>query len=273
MTHACTCACVQVVAHPAFPAVDPSHPTSSQLCVYLDGAHTPESMVTCAAWFAQTASPPALPLQQQQQQGQQQGQEQQQQQQARPAPVRILLFNCMKERDPDVLLPVLRAELAARGVSPHVALFVPPDSQYAFLPSTRTQALAAEARADLGWQGQLQRAWDGAAVPGDGPSQGEVWAKRVLPPPPLAAVDPLQLESVDKGTGAAAAAAGAAGAATPPGAGAGAPSSGVVACVADALAWLKSAAEADATLQLQVLVTGSLYLVGDTLSALQQRPR
>ena len=50
---------------------------------------------------------------------------------------RILLFNCMKERDPAVLLPTLARGLSAKGVHFHHALFVPPDSQYGFLPTSK----------------------------------------------------------------------------------------------------------------------------------------
>jgi folylpolyglutamate synthase/dihydropteroate synthase len=42
--------------------------------------------------------------------------------------------------------------------------------------------------------------------------------------------------------------------------------------MADALGWLQQAAAANPNLQLQVLVSGSLYLVGDCLAGLQQQP-
>jgi len=132
---------VQVVPHPQFmqPHEESSSSSSSRLTYYLDGAHTPESMVTCAAWFAQVTP-------QRQQQPQQQY-------------MRVLLFNCMKERDPALLLPELFKELQQRGAVPHLALFVPPDSQYAFLPTSKTQALVEAAHQDLSWQQQLQQVW------------------------------------------------------------------------------------------------------------------
>lgn len=46
----------------------------------------------------------------------------------------------------------------------------------------------------------------------------------------------------------------------------------VLSCMADALGWLQQAAAAQPGLQLQVLVTGSLYLVGDCLAGLHQQP-
>lgn len=48
--------------------------------------------------------------------------------------------------------------------------------------------------------------------------------------------------------------------------------SAVVGSVGQALEWLQAAADAQQGLQLQVLVTGSLYLVGDCLVGLQQQP-
>jgi folylpolyglutamate synthase len=100
-------------------------------------------MVTCAQWFAQvTAQQPTSQQQLQQQQT-----------------VRVLIFNCMKERDPSVLLPLLHEELQKQGAPMHVALFVPPDSQYAFLPSSKTSALVAAVHQDLSWQQQLREVW------------------------------------------------------------------------------------------------------------------
>jgi folylpolyglutamate synthase/dihydropteroate synthase len=108
-------------------------------------------MVTCGTWFAQVtsaalAAAAAATNPQQQQQQQQQV-------------VRILIFNCMKERDPAVLLPHLYSELQQHNAAVHLALFVPPDSQYAFLPTSNTQQLVQEAHQDLSWQQQLRSVW------------------------------------------------------------------------------------------------------------------
>ena len=82
----------------------------------------------------------------------------------------------MKERDPAVLLPALSRSLAARGISFHQALFVPPDSQYGFLPAGGAAASGASPSAatappppDLSWQAGMQQLWEkqglGAASP------------------------------------------------------------------------------------------------------------
>jgi folylpolyglutamate synthase len=137
----------QVVPDPKFQQQGNSSSSSSRLTFFLDGAHTPESMVTCGTWFAQVtsaalAAAAATKPQQQQQQV-----------------LRILVFNCMKERDPAVLLPHLHTELQQHNAAVHLALFVPPDSQYAFLPTSNTQQLVAEAHQDLSWQQQLRGVW------------------------------------------------------------------------------------------------------------------
>ncbi len=65
---------------------------------FLDGAHTPESMATCAEWFAEAS--------------------QLQQESSRPAgqppmpPHRILLFNCMKVALQAYFIKLLMSTLA-----------------------------------------------------------------------------------------------------------------------------------------------------------------
>jgi folylpolyglutamate synthase len=162
---------LQVVPDPKFQQQGSS---SSRLTFYLDGAHTPESMVTCGTWFAQVTSAAATSGQQQQQQV-----------------VRILVFNCMKERDPAVLLPHLHSELQQHNAAVHLALFVPPDSQYAFLPTSSTQQLVAEAHQDLSWQQQLRSVWQqcqelaaaAAAAAASSEQQQQLESGRMLLPP------------------------------------------------------------------------------------------
>ncbi|KAJ9524029.1 hypothetical protein QJQ45_022482 [Haematococcus lacustris] len=103
----------------------------SRLSLFIDGAHTPESMVTCADWFAAaSATSPETPAH-----------TAGSAHPPTPDPAveveRVLLFNCMKERDPGVLLPALAQRLQARGLTLHHALFVPPNSQYGFLATKR----------------------------------------------------------------------------------------------------------------------------------------
>jgi hypothetical protein len=217
----------------------------------------------------------------------------------------------MKERDPSVLLPQLHKELQNQGAPMHVALFVPPDSQYAFLPSSKTSALVAAVHQDLSWQTELRGVWqqceaaaaaaDPAAaeqglvgklpplpeVPGknwvswalrDGVGEqlvrsiaverfvtiSQAWCNYNLKKLPLSSLRQLMpvcscglfllcctgVDHQDLTSSNAA----------------------VVSCMADVLSWLQQAAAAQPDIQLQVLVTGSLYLVGDCLAGLQQQP-
>lgn len=243
--------------------VDDSVPPPSSLSFYLDGAHTPESSATCASWFAEavqaaaaaaaaadgagagggggggasglpsssslsTSLPPPSP----------------------PPPekeLRLLLFNCMHEREPARLLAPLADTLAAKGFPLAGAVFVPPDSTYAKLGPSEDSASAAAA-VDLSWQQGLAQLWrenfaaGGGAVSG-GKSGAEAAASaaatsKLLPPLPT----PSSGSSPNV-----------------------APTGAVAPSVRSALEWLRSATRASPGLKMRVLVTGSLYLVGDVL--------
>ena len=103
---------------------------------YIDGAHTPESMVACADWFSDESISRGSELQ------------------------RVLLFNCMKERDPAVLLPILSQRLQERGIKFHQALFVPPESQYSHLQGTVAAEPQGSELRDLSWQIGMKSIWE-----------------------------------------------------------------------------------------------------------------
>ena len=225
-------------------------------------------MAACARWFADATGG------KQQHQGQQHHhhhhqQQQQQQQQYQQPPLNVLMFNCMKERDPSALLPPLRAALARRGAPAHAALFVPPDSQYAFLARSGGQQAAAAAAAppaDVSWQLQLRDVWERAAGAESAAPTAAAASASAAPSPAdveaaAAASRLLRLPPLPAAAGAAASAA-----AQDAARGAVAPS------VSAALAALRGAVRASPNLRLRVLVTGSLYLVGDTLRALGRPP-
>ncbi|XP_028553843.1 folylpolyglutamate synthase isoform X6 [Dendrobium catenatum] len=81
----------QIVPDPHFDMQSSSH-GSGGLFFYLDGAHSPESMVECARWFSHAVKENAclvnLP----------------EEQPNNDCSARILLFNCMPVRDPEMLL-------------------------------------------------------------------------------------------------------------------------------------------------------------------------
>lgn len=185
-----------------------------RLSFYLDGAHTAESMVTCAHWFADSAKESA------------------------PAIQRILLFNCLQERDPVKLLTPLSETLAMRDMPPHHTLFVPSDSAYNKLGSNA-------APTDFTWQNKLRLTW-----------QEIHSARRIapigtpllsLPPPPPLISGSLSTVSQESIRGA------------------------VMPSLQATVDWLRRCVKEKPSLKLQVLVTGSLYLVGDLLKLLRKQ--
>ncbi|KAF6983684.1 hypothetical protein CFC21_001818 [Triticum aestivum] len=122
---------------------DASYP----LVFYLDGAHSPESMEICAKWFSHVTKKDA----------------------AQPGPLeqprsginskKILLFNCMSVRDPQILLPRLLDTCAQKGLRFDQALFVPNQSQYNKLGSHASPPPGRE-QIDLSWQLSLQTVWE-----------------------------------------------------------------------------------------------------------------
>lgn len=228
--------------------VDESVEPPSSLSFYLDGAHTPESSVTCASWFAEAigsssssssgAAAPAsasCPCSSQSS--------------SSPVELRLLLFNCMHEREPLRLLAPLSETLVSKGLPLAGAVFVPPDSTYAKLGPSEEPA----ATVDLTWQQGLAQLWrenftaaaatgkeaKASSSSGGAAAEASATAAKLLPPLPTSA------------------ASGAANAAAPTGA--------VAPSVRSALEWLRSATRASPGLKMRVLVTGSLYLVGDVL--------
>lgn len=237
--------------------VDESVAPPSSLSFYLDGAHTPESSATCASWFAEavaasssagaaaaasgasgasasTSAPPSSPS-------------------SPPGELRLLLFNCMHEREPLRLLAPLSETLSAKGLPLAGAVFVPPDSTYAKLGPSEESA----STVDLSWQQGL----------------AQLWRENFAVTAGAAAAAGKEVKG-NAGESAAAAAASAAGKLLPPlpttasnaaAAASAAPTGAVAPSVRSALEWLRSATRASPGLKMRVLVTGSLYLVGDVL--------
>jgi folylpolyglutamate synthase len=223
-----------------------SRQEDSCLTFYLDGAHTPESMASCAQWFAEEACS-----------GEGEGESGGSSSSSSSKTLRFLFFNCTRERAPAALLPALVTGLAARGAAPHAALFVPPDSQYGFLAAGADDERSAAARLDLSWQRALRDEWDICALSIAGQSgqksEGVARALAALP-----ALEPDAGEEEERRP------------APPPSLGRGAVVPGGV---AGAVAWLRECARSDPELRIKVLVTGSLYLVGDVLRALDHAPQ
>ena len=172
-----------------------------------------------------------------------------------PPPVRLLLFNCMEERDPETLLaPLAQALRDRRAPLTNPALFAPSES------SSKGLAPDTAAAEDLAWQNKMVRVWDDLS--------------RRHPGASLAAL----ADGAD-GAGGADGGAGAPGAAPPETAASPATSRAAAGVAAAAVPSLRQAVEKIRSVaseqrrlktgrRVHVLVAGSLYLVGDMLRVL-----
>lgn len=203
---------------------------NQHLTFYLDGAHTPESMTTCAQWFADSSS------------STQHATAASNDSRAAASATgdsdvqRILIFNCMEEREPASLLRPLAATLQRRYALPEHVLFVVPDSSYATV-----KAATAGVR-DTSWQQHLAAVW-----------------RRHAPQDSSNAVSPAESSGMRV-----AASCAVGGLDTRRGA--------AVPSLSDALKWVRGCAQRQPQRRVQVLVTGSLYIVGDMLRQLGHSP-
>ncbi|XP_015876573.1 folylpolyglutamate synthase isoform X1 [Ziziphus jujuba] len=210
---------------------------TGDLVFYFDGAHSPESMEVCAKWFSLAIKEDSQQqiLNYQPQDNSQSSHEWVQRHLDKTAEknsAQILLFNCMTVRDPNVLLPRLLKTCAIHGVHFKKALFVPNVSVYYkvgshSLPPTDSQV-------DLSWQFTLQRVWENLMQTNKG---GEDKSADVD--------EDLKVDTaicVRNGE-----------------------NSAVFDSLQLAIKWLRDSVQQNKSIRFQVLVTGSLHLVGDVL--------
>ncbi|XVE52607.1 hypothetical protein DITRI_Ditri02bG0135400 [Diplodiscus trichospermus] len=210
---------------------------------YLDGAHSPESMEACAKWFSLAIKEDnqLSNLNYQAQDYTESSNEVAQkhmEERSKKDTAQILLFNCMSVRDPQLLLPRLMRMCASHGVCFKKALFVPNISVYHkvgshALPTTDPQV-------DLSWQFALQRVWENLMQDDKG---GEV-----------SNTDQV-CEEVKDDSGMSVRSY---------------ENSSVFSSLPLAIKWLREAAQKDQFVRFQVLVTGSLHLVGDVLRLIKK---
>lgn len=234
--------------------VVPDDVEDAQLSWYLDGAHTEESMRHVAEWFCGRAD------------GDETGRGVDtvdrvvdgsggEKSNATQPPVRLLLFNCMEERDPTTLLTPLAQTAEAYGAPITApALFAPAES------SSKGLTPFAGAQ-DCAWQTKLARTWDDLARKHAGCVRrglGEGSAGRSF------GGTSARAEGARVG---AAAGASASAATRPP-----STASAVVPRLRAAVEQIRRRAREERALgsgrRVHVLVTGSLYLVGDMLRIL-----
>ncbi|XP_027110913.2 folylpolyglutamate synthase isoform X1 [Coffea arabica] len=200
------------------------------LVFYFDGAHSPESMDVCAKWFS---------LAIRQGHGQQKPLHDESHQPAqsdfhiisRKNSMQILLFNCMSVRDPQLLLSRLMNACANQGVYFQKALFVPNTSVYYKVGTSSVPP--ADTQVNLSWQLSLQRIWENLMCDLKGRDMKNV---------------DLSLEEGIDGDNSLIC-----------------EHSSVFPSIPLAVNWLRECIRRKKSVRFQVLVTGSLHLVGDVL--------
>ncbi|KAG5239893.1 DHFS-FPGS family protein [Salix suchowensis] len=213
------------------------------LVFYLDGAHSPESMEMCARWFSLAIKEDSqkttfnYPPQNNSESTIELVQEHHDGRYGKSS-MQILLFNCMSVRDPQLLLPRLMKACASHGVYFKKALFVPNSSVYYkvgshALPPTDSQV-------DLSWQFALQKAWENLIQSNKG---GEV--KHAV-----AVCEEGKEDTKMSGKTC--------------------ENSAVFPSLPFAIKWLRESVHRNRSVQYQVLVTGSLHLVGDVLKLVKK---
>ncbi|KAI5670592.1 hypothetical protein M9H77_10956 [Catharanthus roseus] len=210
---------------------------SGDLVFYFDGAHSPESMDVCAKWFSIAIKEDYRQHDSTQRQNKVTAShlpvETSNHESAQKNSTQILLFNCMSVRDPQLLLPRLVNACASHGVHFKKALFVPNTSVYY---KVGTSALPpADTQVDLSWQLTLQRIWENLA-------QGE--KGRDMKNTDISCEE----GSDDKEKGVQIC-----------------ENSSVFPSLPMAIHWLRESVRKNHSGRFQVLVTGSLHLVGDVM--------
>ncbi|XP_014505225.1 folylpolyglutamate synthase isoform X2 [Vigna radiata var. radiata] len=214
---------------------------SNRLVFFLDGAHSPESMEVCARWFSLAIKEynPDQTLFHQQLDNSKFSHEVvkthngERVSQGKSTP--ILLFNCLTVRDPQLLLPHLMKTCADNGVYFKKALFVPSLSVF---NKVGPQAFTlSDPKVDLSWQFNLQRVWENLMQSSKGKNT-DIVSEELK--------DDMETSASN------------------------CEHSAVFPSLPLAIKWLRDRVQQNQSLRLQVLVTGSLHLVGDVLNLVKK---
>ncbi|XP_077219430.1 DHFS-FPGS homolog C isoform X2 [Tasmannia lanceolata] len=224
------------------------------LIFYLDGAHSPESMEVCAQWFSNAVREDKISIK-----------DGKTEEFWRNSGIRndnknfdgsnktskqILLFNCMEVRDPQFLLPRLFSTCASSGVHFSKALFAPSLSMYHKVDSGAS-TISSDTSKDLSWQCTLQKTWEKIirgkdAIPEE---SSKLDNPECLPSFALLNDDHSpKFNTVGKQF----------------------TSSAVIPSLPTTIKWLRDCVKENPSIRIQVLVTGSLHLVGDVLRLLRR---
>lgn len=229
---------------------------SGELIFYFDGAHSPESMEACGRWFSSAVkdeknSTVPLPCRGIGCVDEFVGNGCLQNRTGDPVKMskQILLFNCMNVRDPQVLLPQLLNTCATLGTHFSKAIFVPSISKYNKVTSGASVISSDFPSKDLSWQFNLQKIWEKLMHGKDFAERsvnGEI--PKSFPHKNFLYEDASHCK----------------------------PAEGYYTCslVISSLpltvSWLRAYAMDNPRLRIQVLVTGSLHLVGDVLKLIKR---
>lgn len=225
----------QIVQDCSSEATDSS---SGDLIFYLDGAHSPESMEACARWFSEAVKEKNGYTQYAK------GKEYKEESR------KILLFNCMEVRDPKIILPRLADICSSSGSHFSKAIFVPSISTYNKVTSGASVIPQHIPAKDLSWQFNLQRIWEkiihGKDIVVDKSAMMDTADN--LPPHEFLYDDAPHCSRANGNFAC----------------------SAVIPSLPLTIKWLRDCVRENPSLRLQVLVTGSLHLVGDVLKLIRR---
>nr|DAD29519.1 TPA_asm: hypothetical protein HUJ06_030987 [Nelumbo nucifera] len=230
--------------------------SSGDLIFYLDGAHSPESMEVCARWFSSAVKEDKIsPFEEQiverlwRNDDARHGKENIRG--TSKIAKQILLFNCMDVRDPQALLPRLVNTCASSGVHFSKALFVPSMSTYNKVTSAASIIPSDFSNKDLTWQFTLQRTWE-KIMHGKDSGLGEnskIDNPEALPLDGFLSGDySKKCNPADKQF----------------------TFSTVIPSLPLTIKWLRDSVKENPSIRIQVLVTGSLHLIGDVMKLLRR---
>nr|XP_004503184.3 folylpolyglutamate synthase-like isoform X2 [Cicer arietinum] len=208
---------------------------SNELDFFLDGAHSPESMQACARWFSLAIKDNNQTFFNQKPDNSKFSNEVAKTHQGEAQKsAQILLFNCMSVRDPQLLLPHLVKTCADHGVYFKKALFVPGLSVYHKIGS---HALSpTDSNIDLSWQFTLQRVWENIMQGNKGKNIGGASEE-------LTGME-MSVSNCEH--------------------------SAVFSSLPLVINWLRDRVQQNQSTRFQVLVTGSIHLVGDVLKLIKK---
>ncbi|XP_028069161.1 folylpolyglutamate synthase isoform X1 [Camellia sinensis] len=251
----------QIVHDPFLKSHSPSEVmenSSGDLIFYLDGAHSPESMEVCGRWFSNavkvnrnlSSQSSSFKVGNAEELWENGYAHHEKEKETDKISKRILLFNCMEVRDPQILLPQLVSTCASSGTHFSKAIFIPSMSTYNKVTSGATVIPFDIPAKDLSWQFNLQRVWEkiihGKDVVVDKSPKME--GPQTLPPHEFLYKDPSHCNPVDKYFAC----------------------SAVIPSLPLTINWLRDCVRENPSLRIQVLVTGSMHLVGDVLKLLRK---